>query len=336
MKSTLIDRLFSRKFQEGVSKDSIQDYARLKKEDKENAWATLITYVLKFKRKELENNTVASGGFSEIKEHSKEIFLNSSSGSSQLKKYSQVAAIASVLLLFAIGGFLIGESNLFTSGVSQSEYIEIKTPKGQQSEISLPDGTFVALNYDTRLHYKIDQNKRLQEVKLEGEAFFKVNKNKKRTFKVKTSDMNINVLGTEFNVNAHKTNKNIETTLIEGSILIDNILGHKEPVLLKPGQKWQLNKSNRKMNVEEVNTKIATLWRNGEYYFEDITLEDLARTIERAYNKTIVFEDESLKNERYSGSFYSDETIDGLIEAINLTIPINVRKNNDEIWIDKR
>ena len=336
MRPTRIERIFNRKFQDAVSKESIQDYAQLKKEDKEGALATLIVYALKFKKKELKSDAIGSDNFSEIKNRAKEIFLNSPSTSSQFKKYIQYGAAALLLLFFAVGGFIVGESNLIPSEVSESEYINVKTQKGQQSEITLPDGTFVALNYDTHLRYKINLDGKLQEVELEGEAFFKVSKNEKRTFRVKTSEMDINVLGTEFNVNAYKTNANIETTLLEGSIQVDNISGSKESVLMKPGQRLLLNKINKNVVVGEVDSQAATQWRNGEYYFEEITLEDLAKTMERAYNKTIYFEDEGLKKESYSGSFYRDENIDELLEVINLTIPISVRKNNNEIWINKR
>ncbi len=336
MKKTIDNQLFDKGFNDGITRQSIEEYRETKKHDPETALATLIAYVLKFKRKDIPTSETQMPDFSEMKRKSLDLFRrNAVEKHSDVRSY-RLAAAASILILVAIGGYWFGQNQIFSGFNSHAEVIEFNTPKGQQSELTLPDGTFVALNYDSKLKYYISPNKKLQEVELDGEAFFKVTKNRSRTFRVITDNMNVNVLGTEFNVKVYKSDKKTETTLLEGSIEIKNILGQMNSVLLKPGEKWIYNKTDKLQSVTGVDSRLSTLWRNGEYYFEKISFAELSKTLERMYKVTIYFQDSSLENEVYSGSIYQDDKIEELFEIINLTVPIVIKKEKDEIWISKK
>lgn len=336
MKKSVNDWLFSKKFQDDVSRETLENYKNKKKENPASAVAGLIAYVLKFKKKELLPAATHSDDFSVIRQHSIETFRNTSSGKISIARYFRIAAVASVLLLFGVAGYLAGDRQLFSTQSEQAEIIEFKTPKGQQSELTLPDGTFVALNYDSKLTYRISASKSLREVELEGQAFFKVPKDQSRTFRVITTDMSVNVLGTEFDVRAYRNDLKTETTLLEGSVEIQGISNQQEPVLLKPGEQWSFNKTTGKHAVVAVDVQLATLWRAGEYYFDKIALGELSKTLERMYQVNIHFQDSSLENEVYSGSVYQDEDISELFELINLTVPVKIKVAGDDIWIARK
>ena len=336
MKKTIDNQLFDEKFKDGIGPQSIENYRETKKHDPESAFASLIAYVLKFKRKDIPISETSMPDFSEMREESLNLFRdNLDKRHSKVRSY-WFAAAASLLLLFTVGGYWLGQSHMFSVFNQRADIIEFDTPKGQQSELILPDGTFVALNYDSKLKYRISRNNKLQEVELDGEAFFKVTENKSRTFRVITSNMSVNVLGTEFNVKAYKSDIEIETTLLKGSVEIKDIPDQERSVLLKPGEKWSYNKVEKTQTLIGVNPGMSTLWRNGEYYFDKISFGELAKTLERMYKVNIHFQDSSLENEVYSGSVYQKDKIDVLFEFINLSVPITIKTEDNEIWISKK
>ncbi|WP_159517305.1 FecR family protein [Sunxiuqinia indica] len=330
------DRLFDKKFRSEVSKESLKDYKQLKQKDSDSALALLVSYILKFKKKDIKASHVRASEFDQIKHEALNIYNRKRPTKVFSIRNFQITAAASILLIFGVSTYLMGEYHLFSGFNSQNDVIEIATSKGQQSELTLPDGTFVALNYDSKLKYHLANSNALQEVELVGEAFFKVTKNKARTFRVITKDMNVNVLGTEFNVKAYEDDRKTETVLVEGSVEIDHITENKKSVILKPGDKWTFDKINHKHAIIRTDASLTKRWITGEHYFDKITLGELAKTLERMYKVEIRFKDSSLKNEIYSGSVYQDEAIEELFDVIKLTIAINIEKNEDEIWISKK
>ncbi len=333
MKKTTSDYLFDPKFKKRISKDSLSGIKSDKHEPQlKLAW--IIGYVLNFKRNEFLAGSKPD--FEEIRDESLEIFRQNKPGKYLDFNVKRMAVAVSVLILVGLGGYWFGQAGFFTTSEMQSEVIEFTTPREQQSELTLPDGTFVALNYDSKLRYRLSSDKSIQEVELEGEAFFHVVKNKSRTFRVITRDMNVNVLGTQFDVRAYANDSYTETTLLEGSVEIRDNLGQEQSVLLKPGQKWLYSKTDRQQKVVAVDPKLSTLWRSGEYYFDKLRLVELSKTLERMYNVSIHFQDSSLEKEVYSGSVFQNEEIGKLFEIIALTIPIDVRTEGRDIWITRK
>lgn len=333
MKKTTPDHLFDPKFKHRISKDSLSEL-KSGNQDQETKLAWLIGYVLKFRQK--EQGASANADFIEMREQSLELYRRNKSGVFPVIKLRNIATAASILILVGIGGYWLGKTGMLATSEQQAEVIEFNTPKGQQSELTLPDGTFVALNYDSKLKYHLANDKSIQEVELEGEAFFHVTKNKSRTFRVITRDMSVNVLGTQFDVRAYANDLHTETTLLEGSVEIKDISDHKKSVLLKPGEKWLFSKGDNLQKVVAVDPQLSTLWRTGEYYFDKVRLGELAKTLERMYNVNIHFQDSSLANEIYSGSVYKSDEIGKLFKIIDLTIPIDVRREVSEIWLTRK
>jgi len=207
-----------------------------------------------------------------------------------LLKYAAVF----VLLLAIPVAYYFGIRN---SG--QQTATTITCPFGDKSAIVLPDNSKVWLNSGSKLTFFSDFKQGGRKVFLEGEAYFSVSKDKKNPFRVKTSALNITVLGTRFNVKAYPDENTISTTLIEGSIDVSGNFGN---ALLKPEQKLQFDKGSRKMSIETLSdTSPETEWKDGRLVFRNESIGELAPKLERWFDVDIVFADEQVKQRRFTG-----------------------------------
>jgi len=259
--------------------------------------------------------------------------------------------IAAILLVFLSIGILT--AIILKKDQPKNEllsFIEMTAPKGAKSFITLNDGTQIWLNADTKLKYPVNFGINKREVFLEGEAYFKVAKNKQFPFRVNTSGMSITATGTAFNVKAYHDENVIETTLEEGQVQIESTKakGKKKnsPVFLQPGQIAVLRKNADQITVttktdkmklqkeksdavspgliEVVNvpdTRIYTSWKEDRWIFKNEQLGNLAVKLERRYDVKIIFRDEALKNYAFSGTL-KDESLEQVLDALRMTAPI--------------
>ncbi|MCH7657371.1 MAG: FecR family protein [Bacteroidetes bacterium] len=249
-------------------------------------------------------------------------------------------------------------------------YNQIITAKGQKSQIILSDGTKVWLNSETTLKYPSAFNEMKREVFLEGEAFFEVKKKgNKIPFVVKTSEIDIKVLGTSFNVMAYPDEETIETTVVKGSVCIIRKGLKSSPdqnIILKPNQKVTLLKKGSRVILSEIETEKPTLikstkaiqpispsekvqilisrkvdielhtaWKDDRLIFQSETFENICYKLERWYDVKIHVRNEELKKYRYTGKFVHKETINQVLEILNLTTPINYTFKQNDLFIDK-
>lgn len=229
----------------------------------------------------------------------------------------------------------------------------INVPLGSKSNVLLPDGTQVTLNAGSRLTYGMDYGIKLREVNLIGEGYFKVAENKNAPFLVKTVKATIKALGTEFNVKAYPEEGVIETVLVKGSVLVDEILSTEEKktdkrktVILKPGQKVLIYKvAEKDKPVEEVNSPVLkpipqkivmppmivinnsvieneTSWKDTRWIIKGTDLQTFAVILSRRFNVSIELQDENLKQYRFSGTI-ENETIEEVFDIMKYTIPIS-------------
>ncbi len=230
----------------------------------------------------------------------------------------------------------------------------INVPLGSKSNLVLPDGTEVTLNAGSRLTYGMDYGTKLREVNLVGEGYFKVAENKKIPFLVNTVKATIKALGTEFNVKAYPDEEMIETVLVKGSVLVDEILTSEEQktskrktVVLKPGQKVLIfkgveqlaekpaeEKSAGKLNplpkdiqmpemiISKTEAETETSWKDSRWLIKGMDLESLAIVLSRRFNVSINLQDEDLKQYRFSGTI-EKETVEEVFSIMQYTIPIS-------------
>lgn len=170
---------------------------------------------------------------------------------------------------------------------------------GDKSTITLPDSSVVHLNSGSKLTFNNDFQGDYRMVYLEGEAYFSVNKNKDIPFKVNAFDIEIEVLGTEFNLKAYADENTISTTLAEGSIQISSA---SQYALLKPNQKIEYDRIEKKMKLIELHDITPeTEWKEGRLVFRNESLEELELKLERWFDVDIVLADDEVKKRRFTG-----------------------------------
>lgn len=238
---------------------------------------------------------------------------------------------AAIILCIGIGI----ASHLYTRQsllVNSKEYV-VEADKGQRASITLPDGTKVWLNSHTRLSYTANYGVEERTVSLTGEAYFEVAKDKEHRFIVKTEMMDVEALGTSFNVKAYEEDANITATLFTGSVRVNTSGGE---VVLLPNQQVQYSRLERKLKVEMPdNSLYANMWRDNELAFESETFENIAVVLNRMYNVQIKFETEKIKQYRFSGVI-KNNSLDNVIEIISLTTPITYKYRGDTIILSAK
>ncbi len=228
--------------------------------------------------------------------------------------YSFMKYAAILLIVFWAGMFF--NKYLTDGSVSTVGLAEVVVPLGQMAEVNLPDGSHVWINSDTRLSFTKTFNGKEREVKLNGEAYFKVRKDKK-PFVVTTGFGQITVLGTSFNVQAYEDSK-FQATLVNGSIRYTNKM--KKSVVLTPGQQLYFSQDDSIL-VREVKTDLYTSWKDGVIIFKKEPLKEVVRKLERHFDVKIVLEDSSLEDICFTGNI-KNESLPDVLELINKTKPI--------------
>jgi len=251
-------------------------------------------------------------------------------------RINQFVKYAAILFFILSFGYL---SYYFIEAEStNNEFCTISVPKGNKSEVILSDGSKIWLNNNSKLVYPKKFNAKERRIELIGEAYFEIEKNEKVPFIVQTSDINIKVLGTKFNVSAYANDKFIETTLISGKVMVQSNDNPEIETVLKPGESLTFDKVNNQSAVNDVDTEFYTYWMKGEFVFKDERFETLAKRIERIYNVEITFEDETLKDKTYTGDFKVDDNIYTILEIFkrSTTVPIDYTTDRNKITIRRK
>lgn len=235
------------------------------------------------------------------------------------------------ILIVAFGAGIYFHNTISKDSDQKVQYAEIEVMYGQLGHLFLFDGTEVWLNSGTKFKYpnKFNQNER--NVYIEGEAFFKVAPNKDLPFKVKTGDLEVEVLGTSFNVSAYHGESTQSVVLVEGKVQINSREG-KIIGKMVPGQIAVKVEGDSILQLKNADSYFYTSWKDGKVIFTGEKLEDIAKKIERWYNVKIRFENESLKDFKFSGTILRNKPIDQTIMAMEQLAPIRF---NYEVQTDK-
>jgi ferric-dicitrate binding protein FerR (iron transport regulator) len=230
----------------------------------------------------------------------------------------QVASVAALLVLGLLAGSVL---TYFLSGNQfNQEQLVFETPCGEKSMVTLPDGSEVWLNANSRLVYNsFSANHR--QVELKGEAFFKVARNEQAPFVVKTNECSVEVLGTTFNVMAYDEFGRKEITLLSGKV---NVQMKGSEQVLKPGQALILK--DHKFQVVEVNAAQSSGWVDNKFTFQNIPLSELMKRLENWYDVDITLENKTGREVNFTGTFKNEETIWQVLDAIKVYTPIKYDK----------
>ena len=199
-----------------------------------------------------------------------------------------------------------------------------------KADVVLADGTHVVLNKNSKLTYTNEFGEILREVKLEGEAYFDVQKDSLRTFKVVVNGASVNVLGTKFNVKANTSDRSIKTTLLEGSVSFET---NTKRVLLKPHQQLVYNKLTSSVNTRLVDGDEIVAWKDDVLKYKSKSLQYIMDDLSSIYNVKIVILNRELSGVVISGSYEQDESIDKLLTIISKSLEMKWIKKDSVYYI---
>ncbi|QJB34867.1 FecR domain-containing protein [Chitinophaga oryzae] len=192
-------------------------------------------------------------------------------------------------------------------------YNTLTTPAGGQFRLTLPDGSKVWLNAASSITFPTAFTGKDRTVELKGEAYLEVSRNPQQPFKVKVRDMEVSVLGTHFNINAYPDEKGIRTTLLEGSVRVNN---EEQSYTLKPGQQAQLQ-PNGQFSLHTVDTEDIIAWKDGQFAFDDADIHTVMRQVARWYGAEVIYEGNV--SHHFMGTIPRDVPVSRLLKMLELT-----------------
>jgi len=243
----------------------------------------------------------------------------------------RTVGVAAAILLLIAGTWIISYKSFIQKSDSKQELF---VQAGQHAKIILPDGSIVWLNANSHLIYPSIFLKE-RKVKLIGEGYFKVTHDSKRPFVVSTEKMDIKDLGTEFDVQAYTKSSSNSVYLVEGKVKVDfKHFNSKSKYMKKNQQLWL---EDKKVYVNDSPNPDYLLWKDGIYTFENETLKSIVKKLELYFNTKIIILDESLKNNRYTGKFRSEDGVLEILRIMRVANYFSIKRNekNNTIYIDK-
>lgn len=255
---------------------------------------------------------------------------------------------------------------------AQEQQCQIVTPKGAKTFVELSDGTKVWLNSESKLKYPGKFSNDIRNVYLEGEGYFEVAKDKQRPFIVHTSKVNVRAVGTAFNVKSYPSEDIIQTTLVEGSVIIEKQLSGQTTssnkkenasiAFLKPNQQATFYKSTSVIDIssrtsvlkvmepsisahntlvvrkdsvllaKEIDTGLFTAWKEDKLVFDNEPFESLSIKLERRFNMKFHFMDEEIKSFRFTGRF-NEISMEQLLRALQYASPVHYVVSKNNVYL---
>lgn len=246
------------------------------------------------------------------------------------RRIAMVAAVLVPFLFLSYYTFLYFESEQSRSGLQLSE---IASPKGSKTQLRLADGTEVCLNSGSVIQYGEGFGTKNRVLKLSGEAYLKVKHNEQLPFVVMAGDLEVRVLGTEFNVDAYPDEEDIKVALFKGSVSLSDKKGNKS-VILKPMETGVFQHASRKITIVTDNTDNSLNWMYDRLIFKGETFKEIARLLERHFNVEIRIHNEELSAKRFGGDFQKGETLDQILKVMAASEKFTYKINGSIIDIN--
>ena len=235
----------------------------------------------------------------------------------------ELAKIAAILILFW-GGTKLYETTSVKENVIA--YQTLYVPAGQRAELILPDSTHVWLNARSKLGYPISFGKDIRQVELNGEAYFDVIHNEKQPFVVKTPQMDIQVLGTEFNVTAYSSSSDFEVALLRGCIELSS------PRLssnYRMKEKEHIRLQNNKLISKDISDYDYFRWKESLICFNNESVATIIEKLKLYYDIDIEVYNQKFINSRYTGKFRTKDGIEQVLRVLQIEHKFTYTKNND-------
>jgi transmembrane sensor len=238
------------------------------------------------------------------------------------KRILQYAAITLFILgIGGLSGYFLSINKLEVADMGVQKYT---ATKGSVSTIEFADGTKVWLNSGSELSYREDHKNKQRLAELHGEAFFEVKHRADFPLMIKANDIVVRDLGTTFNIKAYAEDKSVETALIEGKADILSEKGNSL-VALHPGENAIYNTENRKIEIKPIANNVLSAWRDGKFVIRDQRLEDIFKELSRWYDVEFRFENQALRDYRYTGNIKKSTTAQHVMKMLVTTANFNYK-----------
>ncbi|MEM6843879.1 MAG: FecR domain-containing protein [Bacteroidota bacterium] len=234
----------------------------------------------------------------------------------------------------AVVTLLLASTIIYFLRVSDDQYQIATTDYGETEEVHLPDGTQVVLNANSKLRYALtEESSSPREVWLEGEAFFSVTHTvNNRKFMVHTSNLTVEVLGTEFNVNDRRGKTSVVLNSGRVKLAIPSQVDTSS-VMMQPGERVQY--TEEQITQEVVNTEVYTVWQNRQLMFDRTTLQEIAEILEDQYGYEVIITGQDLSQREISATEAIDiDDLDVLLEVIAKMYQINLTKDGNTLRVN--
>ncbi|MBO8444585.1 MAG: FecR domain-containing protein [Bacteroidetes bacterium] len=247
---------------------------------------------------------------------------------SVLKRALIGMAAAAAAVIVALGGAFV--SHRMTYDSISSRMVSVEAPKGERLKIILPDSTSVFLNSGSRLTYPVIFRKDRRQVRLDGEAMFKVTHDSERPFVVNTFASSIEVLGTEFDVIADSEAEYFETVLIAGSVKVSNLIYPGQgDVVMRPNDR--LSMKNGRLLVEKIKSPEDELcWTRGLIGIDGMPFDELMKTFEKAFDVNIVIARKRLPDiSSVEGKIRMSDGVENALRILQYTADFRFRMSRE-------
>lgn len=243
------------------------------------------------------------------------------------KKRKQIIRIAAQYAAVAI--IMVASTLLVSRYIpdNNKELNSLYVPAGQRAQLTLEDGSSVWLNANSTIRYPSHFSKKERRVEIEGEAYFDIAQNKKKPFIVSTKNVNMKVLGTQFNVHSYPDTEYVTTNLIEGSVRVSINNAESQGVILTPNQ--QVTVSGNQMTVSTTANDDYFLWTDGIYTFDNESLLDIINKLQLYYDVKIIIKDPEIFDVRYTGKFRQRDGIDEILRILQKIRKFEITTDRD-------
>ena len=276
--------------------NGVDSYLSVKDLDLESEWEIL--------REKIQNNKELSKKASIKTGHSAAFYL------------TRIAAAAVLVLAVIIGV-------LFLPGLTQKKYIT----NLERDQIILPDSTFVTLNAKSEIRFPRKFNKKTRSVTFRGEAFFEVKPNKNKPFIIKTKEVEIEVIGTSFNVDSYENRPNIDVVVNTGKVAVSSNMDENIIIILQAGDRGTYVKKEGDF-TSELNTDINYLaWKTRKLVFVNEEFGEIIKKVEEVYNRKIIVENKDLLTCRVTSTF-DQLSFNAILKILETTLNLSIAEED--------
>ncbi len=266
-----------------------------------------------------DDNAIGAAGF--------ERFLRRVRSDQRRRVIRQTIKYAALAIILVSSTFFATKL-IYDNRAYDKELNTLFVPEGQRARISLADGSAVWLNSGSTLKYPGRFTGRIRHVEISGEGYFEISENKRKPFVVSSQNVEIRVLGTEFNLCSYPGADYIKADLIEGALKIYLKDHEDQGIVLRPNQ--QVTIKGNELHLSETVGFDYYLWKDGIYSFEDERLGDILMRLQLYYDTEIIVEDPDILEVRYTGKFRQRDGLDEILKIIQKIHHFKIEKKTEE------